>query len=138
MDDCYVKNAWLLYGSKKEESLSPYLISDIYDYNYNSITAEKAFRNYKIYTDGQEIKKTKPIEYYLPYIFSIMLCDRDELVCEVKEIDNEIVLPKVNNNPRPHRNISLNMKGDLQLASKLLKVLNSNRVDNHNDGILLV
>lgn len=139
LDDHYLKNVWLMYGSRKSFDQDPYLVSRIFDQDCNQITLETAFKDYKIYDNSIEIKKTKDIKYYLPYILSIILNDRQELVCEVKQ---DISLPTMNISKQvvTKKNIKINykdMKSELLLACKLLKILNIKRVDNHNDWFFI-
>lgn len=79
IDKCCTRNPWLLYGSRKDMSLEPFLLSKIYDHNLREIDLEHAVRNLKIYdSDEDEIKiqdvpgdNVKNHQYYLPVYLSI-------------------------------------------------------------------
>jgi len=64
---------WLIYGQSKGLGLDPYLVSKIFDCNYNELTLENAFRKMVIldYKD-KPINISGDIQKYLPRILSIL------------------------------------------------------------------
>ena len=135
IDDCYIKNAWLLYGSSKEDS-SPYKLTKIYNDKMEKIDINKAFINYKIYdTESNQIELNGDIYEYLPYILSIRLQDRNEYVYEVKKTMNNFI-PNIEKSRKRVRNKQLKhlqlTQGDYILVKKLLFSLKQERVEEHN------
>ena len=73
IDKRSVSNPWLLYGSKKDISANPYLVSKVYNAKCEEITVEEAFKHYMIYdNNGKHINIKGKIRYYLPRILSIV------------------------------------------------------------------
>lgn len=83
IDACHTKNAWLMYGSSKDEKLKPYLLTKIYNHDREIISLKEALRHYHIYdTDEEDIKMTDKEEYYLPRVLSTSVWSRQ--VSEVR------------------------------------------------------
>jgi hypothetical protein len=73
IDNSYVSNPWLLYGSKKSDNKDPYRLTTIYNDERDEIMLEDAFKDYKIYdSDENEIPIGNKYEFYLPRILSVV------------------------------------------------------------------
>ena len=85
IDKAYCKIPWLMYNSRKGEHMEPYKVTSIYDASLRKMSMEDAFSNYSVYDDSENrIHFTKPVEYYLPRILSIIPHGRDDRICEVR------------------------------------------------------
>lgn len=88
IDDCTSK-PWLLYGSKKEIGLEPYLIDKVYDSALEEVSLEKALSAYEIYDAKDKLIKVKGrVKEYLPRILSIFVSNRN-----VKEVKKHVISP---------------------------------------------
>ncbi len=138
IDDSYIKNPWLLYGSRKDENLESYKITKIINKNNEIINVEDAFLNYNIYNSESDlIEKDDDIKYYLPYILSIHLNDRSEYVYEVKDNIKKVSVQKPRNSPKrknKNKNYNYNLNTiDINLCKKLLGCLKQERIEEHNE-----
>lgn len=135
IDDSYVKNPWLLYGSSKEKS-EAYKLTKIINNEMKESTLEEAFSDYKIYDiESTEIDIKGSIENFLPYILSIRLQDRNDYVYEVEQKLQKFI-PNINKNKkrsrsRPFKHLQLT-QGDYSLIKSLLFNLKQERVEEHN------
>lgn len=83
--EAIINNPWLMYGSKKEESAKPYLLTKIFNSSIEEISLEEATKNMKIQhlNTEEEIDIHENEHFYLPYILSTNLFGRP--ISEVKE-----------------------------------------------------
>ena len=121
---------WLIYGSKKEEGATPYLISKIFNSDCNEISLEQAFKHYLIYDNhGHAISIRDRIQYFIPRILSIIPYSRD-----TKEIRSGLV-PPIKAKPTKIREQKvydkLTTQENLKVAEKLLPLLANFRVENY-------
>lgn len=71
IDDCVVKNQWLLYGSSKEESKEAYKLTYCYDHQVRTMELEDALFDYKVYeAEDKPINIVNKEWFYLPRILS--------------------------------------------------------------------
>ena len=74
LDHCHLKNAWLMYGSQKDdkEETHPYRLTRVFNDESEEVRVVDALSGYKLFTWlEQPIEITsKNYEYYLPRIFS--------------------------------------------------------------------
>ena len=85
IDEGYLNVRWLMYGSKKSEQMSPYILSRIYNHNLHEISLETAFTHYMIFDKSERVINIREkIKYYLPRIFSIVPSNRIALIKEIK------------------------------------------------------
>jgi hypothetical protein len=92
-DVCTYYAAWLMYGCQKSETSGKYTVSSIVLEDMKTVEPREYFKNYKIYDiDEKLIKYTKPIEFYYPRIFSILLMNRAEsnLIKPVKQVKEKV------------------------------------------------
>ena len=132
IDNCYVKNPWLLYGSKKSESMEPYKLTAIYNEEREEITLNDAFKNYKIY-DSDEVEiilREDNYEFYLPRILSVVPWFRQ--ICEVKQ--NLPSLIKVNIGVNQKRDyVVKNLSETLEKASKFIEIMSDQRAADYSN-----
>lgn len=132
VDNAYIKNPWLLYGSKKSENMEPYKLSNIYDEQRDTISLEDALKDYKIY-DADEIEivlKEDNYEFYLPRILSVVPWFRQ--ITELKP--NLQSLIKISNASGQKKDYVLkNMTETLEKASKLLGVMSDTRCSDYSN-----
>lgn len=121
---------WLLYGSRKESSPQPYLVTKIFDYNCREISLEDAFKHYLIYdSHGRLINIRGKVKYYLPRILSILPFSRD-----TKEVKSGLVPPlKAKATKVREQKIynKLTIQENLKIAEKLLPMISDFRVENY-------
>ena len=127
---------WLLYGSKKDTGMDPYLMSKIYDSNLKELTIEEAFKNYKIFDiKEKQIKIKGNVEYYLPRILSIIPYGRE--TCEVQ---NGLISPlkeqiSLKSTAKEYKTTSV--IESLNIAKKLLPLLSTSRAENRTDWLTI-
>lgn len=131
---------WLLYGSRKQEDMEPYKVTTIYNSQCEKISLEEAFKNYKIYDSNERpIKIRNKVQYYLPRILSIIPYGRENM-----ELKNNLLIPGSENKPKPTRVqvekserkvYDKNYDKDMELASKLISLLSTQRSDDRDTWI---
>ncbi len=132
VDNSYVKNPWLLYGSKKSESMEPYKLTKIYNEERDEITLEEALKDYKIY-DSEEteiILRPDNYELYLPRILSVVPWFRQ--INEVKPNLPSIIKVTTSVNQKKDYVIK-NLSETLEKASKFLQIMSDNRATDYSD-----
>lgn len=133
IDKGYLSKNWLLYGSRKDPSQFPYLLSSIYNSRLEKIEISEALDGYNIYDiDGSIIEMDKNYEYYLPRILSIDPQYRSvyqlnrELECVAKK--DIVRASHFENAERSQEKI----EEDLRLASEYLSMISTSRVDSYD------
>lgn len=138
IDDSTCKNHWLMYGSSKDESMQPYLISKIYDANLNEISMRVAFRKYTLF---DEEKKLLPIlgdvRNYLPRIMSIVANGRT--ISDVKKGIPSLKVEIVRKQRRKQEKETKNHYSikNLEIARQLLPMLSDMRAENYHDWMTI-
>ena len=137
MDDCTSKSNWLLYGCRKDEKLSPYKVSKVYDSELNEISMEKAFGNYQIFDVNEDLIDIRgKIEFYLPRILSIIPFGR-----ATQELKYGIPSPlKDKGNiankalqPKEKKQMKVSVEEALKVSKDLLEMLAPHRYETYND-----
>lgn len=140
IDDKYCRVPWLLYGSRKNATMSSYLVSKIYNSECCEISLEEAFSGYKIYDSNDDVINLRTIgdiNKNLPRILSINPANRP-----IMEIRDGLDCPsatrlrsvkKCNLNKTNMRGVSI--RDNLKTASILLKMLSDNRVKDYGDWL---
>ena len=83
IDKSCCKVPWLLYASRKESGMDPYLFSKVYNADCVEISLESAFKKYQLFDMREkQIKIKGKVEEYLPRILSIIPYGRT--TCEIK------------------------------------------------------
>ena len=136
VDACYLKNAWLMYGSSKGKHKDPYLISKIVDVQGVEIDIDEALQGYKLYNiDEEEIEFEGNEMHYLPRILSTNPCNREvtdlkqNLICPVKTSLNK----KLNKQEQEKFYDDQTASENIQKAKRLLKIVSPSRSDDRND-----
>lgn len=137
--DVIDKNAckvpWLLYGSRKNEENEPYKITKVFNSNQEIIPPVKAFKNYQIFDEKEQlIPVKKNVEYYMPRILSILPYGRT-----VKEIRKGLISPlKEQIKKREQKSIPLtqqrlSVEESLIIARRLLPMLSDYRTSDNTE-----
>jgi len=132
IDDCYVRNPWLLYGSRKEGSgMQPYLLSYIFDHEREKISIGNALRNYKLFDSNENELNISPNPmYFLPRILSVIPWFRE--VSELKPNLPSVI--KLNLSSEKKRNYDIkNLSENLERARKYLSIISETRSENYSD-----
>ena len=150
IDTAVFKNSWLLYGSKKSENQEPYLVSKIYsnvysndDSSVQTLSLYEAFKDYALFDELEEpiVITEDNVEYYLPRILSIVPYGR-----KVQEIRSDISTPHtlmkyihkpVFRNEVEDERTEEEIENDIELARKLLTIMNPSRADEYHDWMTL-
>ena len=141
IDNSYIKNAWLMYGSSKSEKHHPYLVSKYYDKNCKEISLTEALTNYHIYDKDEEvISFERNIDYYLPRILSTKIYGRDEYICEIKPnlpslIKNNIIKYEENTEIRPFRKLTI--KENILQLQELMPLVSDWRANEYTEWITI-
>lgn len=134
IDKSCCKVPWLLYGSRKDVGLDPYIISNIYNSECEEITLEEAFNEYSIYDMKERLINIRgKINKYIPQILSIFPHNRSvsELKHGLVSPLKEVIRIKRDNNNKQYEKKSL--KENLSIASKLLPLLSDFRAADRNE-----
>lgn len=129
---------WLLYGSRKEAGMDPYLISKIFNSNGEEIQLENAFKNYQLFDEKEKLIKLKgKVKEYLPRILSIVPFNRS--TCEVR---HGLISPlKEKNNERKTTGgrefQSKSVTENLAIAKLLLPMLSDFRTEDRNEWMTI-
>lgn len=127
---------WLLYGSRKSEDSEPYTFSRVYDANCSVIDLERAFSNYKLYDNEEDLIEIRgKVMYYLPRILSIVPYGRAsyEVRSGLEFIAKENLKRK--NTFQLTRQASVDVSEALKISEKLLPMLADFRADDRNEWI---
>jgi P4 family phage/plasmid primase-like protien len=136
VDEGYCNAPWLMYGSKKDINKQPYKVTKVINSDGDILTVEQAFKNYKVYDNvGHLIKYSRPIEYYLPRILSILPFPvhlrrqtfiKQGLLSPIKE--------KIKNNPeRQKQQYKKSVEDDMKVVSDILPMLSDYRAEDRNE-----
>ena len=132
-DKGYINKNWLMYGSRKDETQFPYMLTDIYNSQLQKISLEEAMEGYYLYdVDGKKIETEKNYEYYLPRILSIdpqyknVYTLQRELECVSKK--DIIRSSSFENKERSTEKI----EEELKLAQEYLNIISSTRADSYD------
>lgn len=134
IDGCYVKNPWLMYGSKKDQGMQPYLLTKILNQDRDEITIEDALQHYKIYDqDENEISIKGNFHHYLPRVLSVIQWYRRP--CEIKpNLPSLVAINVVKKNDDEKENFPiLQLSEKLVTAGKLVAMMSDKRSDNYSD-----
>jgi len=132
-DDCHLRNPWLLYGSRKDNTKSPYLVTKIYDAECEEISLEEAFKYYEIFDSrDQLINMNGDIKYHLPRILSIIPQCRQ--TCEIKYgVISPLKQMNNGNTQEKKKYISVSATEALKQSAQLLPLLSDRRARDRND-----
>lgn len=131
IDKASITVPWLLYGSRKDPELEPYLVTKVFDSEGNIITLQDAFRRYMIFDDDE-----KPIDlkgrykFFLPRILSIHPFGRRQsdlkfgLISPLKE---KIKSKKI------QKNTNESVSELLAKSAKLMPLVSDARSSNYQD-----
>lgn len=135
MDDCTCKANWLLYGCRKDEKLSPYRVTTIYDSELNEVSLEKAFHNYQLFDMNEDLIDIRgKIEFYLPRILSIIPFGRStqELKYGIPSPLKANPLSKGLQQPKEKKQLKVSVEEALKVSKELLEMLAPHRYENYN------
>lgn len=138
VDKNYIKNAWLLYGSQKENN-EPYLVTCALDPQTRVVEDwQNVFENYDLFnTNAEKIPiDVIDIDRFLPQIFSVHLNHREAYVYDIK---NDLP-PVANKAPKsegvvPKKKIVYTESSEdvNNLVDQLLGALADERAEDHNE-----
>lgn len=135
MDDCTCKANWLLYGCRKDEKLSPYRVTTIYDSELNEVSLEKAFHNYQLFDMNEDLIDIRGrIEFYLPRILSIIPFGRStqELKYGIPSPLKANQLGKGLQQTKEKKQLKVSVEEALKVSKELLEMLAPHRYENYN------
>ena len=134
IDGSYCNNPWLLYGSRKESHMKPYIVSKVFNSDGVVTELEKALKKYQIYDMKEKlINIAGKVEEYLPRILSIIPNGREE-----SEIKFGIVSPlkqqiKNKNKQKRKEYKTKTITENIEIAKKLIPMLSDFRSDDRNE-----
>uniref|UniRef100_A0A6C0E2P8 SF3 helicase domain-containing protein n=1 Tax=viral metagenome TaxID=1070528 RepID=A0A6C0E2P8_9ZZZZ len=133
-DDCHLRNPWLLYGSRKDEKKSPYLVTKIFNAEGEELSLDEAFKYYEIFDSKEELINMHilGIKYYLPRILSIVPHCR-----QTSEIRYGVISPlkqQINGGGQEKKkHMSVSASESLKQSAELLPMLSDRRASDRND-----
>lgn len=131
IDNSYTRNPWLLYGSKKSDTMEAYKVTSIYDRYRDKMDLETALKDYKIY-DVEEnlIDISYNYELYLPRVLSVVPWHRD--ICETRPNLPSII--RLGNGDKPKREYVIkNLSQTLEKAKKFITIMSEDRAAAYSD-----
>jgi P4 family phage/plasmid primase-like protien len=138
MDDCTCKSNWLIYGCRKDEKLSPYKVTKVYDSSMNEISLEKAFHNYQLFDVNEDLIDIRDnIEYYLPRILSIIPYGRSTqelkygIPSPLKDKSN-MKTTTLLGQPKEKKQLRVSVEEALKISKDLLEMLAPHRYETYN------
>lgn len=139
IDTGALKNAWLLYGSRKSEDQEPYSVSRVYDYMGRQVSLEEAFIDYPLYDEEEEriLLVASNIEFHLPRILSICPFGRKvsemrtDLACTPDLL--QFIPKKVFHRPIEDERDEEAFEQELKVARAILPMLSVARADERNN-----
>ncbi len=137
IDKSYCTVPWLLYGSRKSESMDTYSVTKVFDYECSEIDLEKAFKHYKIYDiNEQPINIRGHVREYLPRILSVIPYGRDNF-----EIKHGLIAPfkeKIKKSIRERPDIIMSAVDALKISEQLLPMLSDFRAEDRNEWMTII
>ena len=131
--DDVCRKAWLMYGSKKDSTMKPYLFSKVFNHDCEEIALEEAFRRYELYDSLEEpIAIRGNVQRYLPRILSILPNNRPtsrvkrNVVCPVKE-------KMCSTYKRPNIHTRMTVDEALKVAKELMPLLSDDRAKDRHE-----
>jgi P4 family phage/plasmid primase-like protien len=140
IDAAAFKNAWLLYGSRKDEHQDTYRISRIVTADQRTLSVEEAFLSYVIYDEEEERipLNTSNLHVHLPRILSIHPYGRavsevrTDVVSTSPELLQYVRKPVLAPVPEDTRDDDA-VAEDLAVVKKILPFLGVHRADDRNN-----
>jgi len=136
IDNACCKVPWLLYGSRKNDSSQPYLVTKVYNSELDEISLEKAFKNYQLFDQKEKLIKIKhDVKKYLPRILSILPYGRP--VSEVKPGTISPLKEKIKERKKTEGKTynQQTISRQLEIAEKILPMLAEFRADDRNEWL---
>lgn len=134
IDKACCSNAWLLYGSRKDENKEPYRFSSVWNSSLEEITLAEAFKSFTLHDYKDRVIPFKGKErYYLPRLLSIIPGYRD-----ISEVRSDVSFPlsarkKVRDPELDYSYSQISMDENLRVAKRLLPMLASWRYEDHSE-----
>jgi len=132
-----ISNAWLLYGSKKNDSADSYRVTKVVDANREYISLKDALDGYELFNDKERLIPIEDdyAEFFLPRVLSIIPSGR-----KTKEIKKNLPSPLKDKLKKERKASYENSKGvnieeTLELCKKLLPMLSDARADSRDDWL---
>lgn len=133
-DTSYCNVPWLLYGSRKNENMKPYIITKIYNSSGDNLNMEEAFKYYQIFDIKNRLINIRDnVLKYIPRILSILPYGRN--VNEIKRglispLKNKILKEKKENKTKYKK---LSVERELEMAKKLLPMISIYRSEDYTE-----
>lgn len=124
---------WLLYGSMKNPDTGKYKVTKVFGHDCKQMDTKTYFSNYKIYDGKEEIKYTKSIEYYYPYIFLVNPYGRDVSDVRSDTILTDIKITKVDEKTKQYK--EYNIEESLEFAKELVSIMNDTTAEPREEWI---
>lgn len=144
VDSC-LKNAWLLYGCKKDVSYKPYLVTKIYNNELQRLSLKECFKHYTIVDKREQVINIQNKErYYLPRLLSINPFLRKVESLKIKPgilspikltLKKDAISEKLKREAKLHSvgEYTQDIKQQIKIAKQLLPLLSDIRSENYED-----
>jgi len=138
VDKSYCKNPWLLYGSRKDAHMDPYVISK--GYNEQGVPSDAWWELLSGFEyQGTVLESRQDLEDHLPQIFSIRVEGRESLI---RNLRSDIPMPPVGVlKPKKHITMGGAADDDLDgesrsnMVRELLALLSYERCNDRNEWV---
>jgi P4 family phage/plasmid primase-like protien len=139
IDLAALKNAWLLYGSKKAPEQESYRVSKIYDAEMKPLTLYEAFKDYVLYDEDEERipLNDSNISLNLPRILSICPYGRKTYEIRANLVQTPALIqyvhkPKITKDREDNRDDD-QVDTDVKTLKQIIHFLDPKRADDRND-----
>lgn len=136
IDASYLRNPWLLYGSRKEgPNMEAYRLTKVYDHFMREMQLPDALADFKLFDLAENLIDHRGNELcLLPRILSIQLVHQTE-VCEMKPNlpVHHMLMPRVDK--RNSEIVAKNLTQELEKAKKFLQVMSPDRASTYSEWI---
>lgn len=139
IDKACCKVPWLMYGSRKDETKDPYIVTKVINYKNQQVDLEAAFKHYRIYDMNEKLIKIENVKKELPRILSIIPRCRD--ICELRHglpiPSKEQLLSKSSiKDKKFNSNLSeSDIEKNLDITEKLIPMIADYRAEERNEWI---
>ena len=137
IDESYCRVNWLLYGSKKDENMEPYLLSKIINGEGDEISLSEALQDYTLYDiDENPMDFKGREEFFLPRILSVVpFCRKSlQLKSNLSSPLKEIAKKKNKEKEVERKKYQTeSVQEEVKKAREILNFVSPSRADDYND-----
>jgi P4 family phage/plasmid primase-like protien len=136
VDNACCKVPWLMYGSRKSEEMQPYLVSTIFDADYNEVELEEAFKHYQLFDMNEKlININGVVKENLPRILSII--PQGRAIHDLKRGTVSPLKEKLKAKTKNKKHMTVSVIEALKVSAQLLPILSDFRTEDRNEWMVV-